>query len=416
MHSRRLLPAAVDVRVLLLTNGIAPEQLGGLQRYVRELATALARAGVDVSVLTRRRSAEDPLREIDRDGVEIMRFRTPAKSRALYAVGYPVAAFTAVWRTVRTRAAGRVLHSHFTLQGMALASLGRPFLHTFHAPVYREIASERQGSYRLPGASERALVAAAHRGETLMLSRAARIITLSEFMRDEVTALSGRAASRTQVVPGGVDTAHFAPGEGIVHPAATDADPLLFCARRLVPRTGVLELVRAMPRIAHARPAVRLVLAGAGALEGDVRREIQHLELQHHVHLSGRVSDEDLVRWYRSADLVVLPTQELEGFGLATAEALASGTPVLGTPAGATPELLTDLDPGLVAADVTPDAIADAVIALASDRKRLLALASQARARVHPAMSWPHIVQRHLEVYEALSARSTAERRSESRT
>ena len=89
---------------------------------------------------------------------------------------------------------------------------------------------------------------------------------------------------------------------------------------------------------------------------------------------------------------------------------------MLGTPAGATPELLTDLDPGLVAADVTPDAIADAVIVLASDRKRLLALASQARARVHPAMSWPHIVQRHLEVYEALSARSTAERRSESRT
>jgi glycosyltransferase involved in cell wall biosynthesis len=98
----------------------------------------------------------------------------------------------------------------------------------------------------------------------------------------------------------------------------------------------------------------------------------------------GRVSDEDLVRWYRSADLVVLPTQELEGFGLATAEALASGTPVLGTPAGATPELLTDLDPGLVAADVTPDAIADAVIAMTSDRTRLLALASQARGSRPP--------------------------------
>jgi glycosyltransferase involved in cell wall biosynthesis len=400
---RRSLPAAVDVRVLLLTNGIAPEQLGGLQRYVRELATGLARAGVDVSVLTRRRSAEDPPRELDPDGVEIMRFATPAKGRALYAVGYPAATFRAVWRAVGTRAAGRVLHSHFTLQGMALAAFGRPFLHTFHAPVYREIASERQGSYRLPGGSEQALVAAARRGETFMLSRATRIITLSEFMRDEVTALSGRAASRTDVVAGGVDTARFAPGEGIVHPAATDADPLLFSARRLVPRTGVVELVRAMPRIADARPAVRLVIAGAGALEGDVRREIQHLALQRHVHLLGRVSDEDLVRWYRSADLVVLPTQELEGFGLATAEALASGTPVLGTPAGATPELLTDLDPGLVAADVTPDAIADAVIALASDRKRLLALASQARARVHPAMSWPQVVQRHLEVYEALA-------------
>jgi glycosyltransferase involved in cell wall biosynthesis len=390
--------------VLLLTNGIAPEQLGGLQRYVRELATALARAGVEVSVLTRRRRAEDPRHEIDDDGVEIMRFATPAKGRLLYPVGYPAATFRAVRRAAGTRApARRVLHSHFTLQGMAMAALGRPFLHTFHAPVYREIASERQGSYRLPGGSERALVAAARRGETFMLARATRVITLSEFMRGEVIALSGRAASRTDVVPGGVDTAHFSPGEGIAHPAATDAEPLLFCARRLVPRTGVLELVRAMPRIAQTCPAVRLVIAGAGALEGDVRREIQHRALQRHVHLLGRVSDDDLVRWYRSADLVVLPTQELEGFGLATAEALASGTPVLGTPAGATPELLTGLDPGLVAADVTPDAIADAVIALASDRTRLLALAARARARVHPAMGWPQIVQRHVAIYEALA-------------
>jgi glycosyltransferase involved in cell wall biosynthesis len=359
-------------------------------------------SGVDVSILTRRRNADHRLREVDPDGVEILRFRTPAKSGALYALAYPLSTFGAVWRAARTQGVGRILHSHFTLQGMALASLGRPFLHTFHAPVYREIASERQGSYRLPGTSQRALVAAARHGEALMLSRATRIITLSEFMRDEVTALCGRAAPRTQVVPGGVDTARFAPGVGIVHPAAADADPLLFCARRLVPRTGVLELVRAMPRIARARPRVRLVIAGAGALEGDVRREIQNIALQNHVQFMGRVSDEDLVRWYRSADLVVLPTQELEGFGLTTAEALASGTPVLGTPAGATPELLTDLDPGLVTKDVTPDAIADAVIALTSDRMRLLMLASQARARVHPGLSWPRIVERHLEVYEAL--------------
>jgi glycosyltransferase involved in cell wall biosynthesis len=392
------------MRVLLLTNGIAPEQLGGLQRYVRELAAALARAGVDVTVLTRRRTEGDPPRELAPDGIEILRFQTPSKASALYAIDYPVTTLRAVSRTVRTTGAARVLHSHFTLHGMALALLGRPFLHTFHAPVHREIASERQGSYRLPGASERVLVAAARRGEGLMLSRATRIITLSEFMRAEVTSLWAGAGRRTAVLPGGIDTERFSPGEGIAHPAAANADPLLFCARRLVPRTGVIELVRAMPHVVRARPRVRLVIAGAGALEGDVRIEIRRLGLGDRVHLAGRVSDDDLVRWYRSADLVVLPTQQLEGFGLTTAEALACGTPVLGTPAGATPELLGELDAGLVASDVTPTAIADGVISLTSDRDRLGRLAARARARVHPALSWPRIAQRHIEVYEAIGA------------
>jgi glycosyltransferase involved in cell wall biosynthesis len=390
------------MRVLLLTNGIAPEQLGGLQRYVRELASALARAGVDVAVLTRQRDAEHPLQEVAADGVQILRFRTPRKSSRAYAFGYPLSTVAAVWRTVRTVGAGRVMHSHFALQGMALASLRRPFLQTFHAPVHREIASERQGSYWLPGPSERVLVAAARRSEALMVDRASRIITLSRYMRDEVSALSPSAARRTDVLPGGVDTARFAPGAGIVHPIVAEADPLLFCARRLVPRTGVLELMRAMPTIVRACPGVRLVVAGAGPLEREVRVQVQSLAIQDSVHLIGRVSDEDLVRWYRSADLVVLPTQELEGFGLTTAEALACGTPVIGTPAGATTELLAELDPALVARDVTPDAIADAVVALMSNRERLSRLASRARARVHPAMSWPAIARRHREIYEDL--------------
>jgi glycosyltransferase involved in cell wall biosynthesis len=398
------------MRVLLLTNGIVPEQLGGLQRYVRELASALARTGVDVAVLTRQRNPEYPLHEVAGDGVEILRFRTPPKSSAIYALGYPMSTAAAVRRTVRTTASGRVLHSLFTLHGIALATLRRPFLHTFQAPAYREIASERQGSYRLPGRSEQALVAVARRSEALMLSRASRVITLSRYMRDEVRALSPRAAQRTDVLPGGVDTARFTPGKGIVHPVTAEADPLLFCARRFVPRTGVLELVRAMPQILDARPRAALVIAGAGPLQSDVRSEITRLGLEDGVHVVGRVSDEHLVRWYRSADLVVLPTQELEGFGLTTAEALACGTPVLGTPAGATPELLDDLDPGLVTKDVTPGAIADAVIALTSDRERLSVLASRARARVHPSMSWPRIAQRHLEIYEELCDAGAAPR------
>jgi glycosyltransferase involved in cell wall biosynthesis len=58
----------------------------------------------------------------------------------------------------------------------------------------------------------------------------------------------------------------------------------------------------------------------------------------------GYVPDDDLPTVYRSADVFVLPTTELEGFGLATLEALASGLPVVGTPVGGTVELLSELE------------------------------------------------------------------------
>jgi glycosyltransferase involved in cell wall biosynthesis len=79
------------------------------------------------------------------------------------------------------------------------------------------------------------------------------------------------------------------------------------------------------------------------------------------VQLLGLVPDDELRDWYRAADIFVLPTVELEGFGMVTIEALACGTPVVGTPVGATPELLTRLDPRLLAESSAPPDIAAAI-------------------------------------------------------
>jgi glycosyltransferase involved in cell wall biosynthesis len=73
------------------------------------------------------------------------------------------------------------------------------------------------------------------------------------------------------------------------------------------------------------------------------------------------VPDGELRDWYRAADAFVLPTVAYEGFGIATAEALASGTPVVGTPVGATPELLTPLEPAMVSAGTTPEQLRAAI-------------------------------------------------------
>jgi glycosyltransferase involved in cell wall biosynthesis len=385
------------MQVLILTNAITPDKLGGSYRYARELADGLASSGVDVIVATKRIHAGDAALERSPSGALLSRFDVPAKSQRSYVASYPLAVARAVRRALREYP-NAIVHTHYPVPALAVALGTRSFVSTFQAPVHRELLSERQGSYLLPTITHRPMVEAVRLAERLIAQRARRVIVLSEFSRGLLAQLNRRAGAEAIVIPGGIDLERFHPG-----PRGDAPWPALFTARRLVPRTGVGELIAAMPEIVAPYPQATLGIAGTGELDGALRAQISALGLGERVRLLGRVSEDELVRRYQQADLVVLPTQELEGFGLTTAEALACGTPVLGTPAGATPELLAPIDASLVTAGTGPDQIARAALGLLADRARLERLAQVSRARVDPAMGWPAVVARHLEVYESLA-------------
>jgi glycosyltransferase involved in cell wall biosynthesis len=79
-----------------------------------------------------------------------------------------------------------------------------------------------------------------------------------------------------------------------------------------------------------------------------LRRQIEERGLTDHVRLLGFISDAALPLAYRAADINVVPTTALEGFGLTAAEAIAAGTPSMVTPIGGLPEVVTNLSPELV--------------------------------------------------------------------
>ena len=136
-------------------------------------------------------------------------------------------------------------------------------------------------------------------------------------------------------------------------------------------------------------PGLRVVVAGSGS-GSDLTALRDRLGLQGGLDLVGRVPDEELALWYRAADLFVLPTVAYEGFGLATAEALASGTPVVGTPVGATPELLEPLDARLVCRGYGPASLAEAIregLVLATPKLR-----ERCRAHALAHLSWSAVL------------------------
>jgi glycosyltransferase involved in cell wall biosynthesis len=248
-------------------------------------------------------------------------------------------------------------------------------IYLFHSPIGREIelglrsaADERSESVKglLRPFVYRWYGAWATKAERAGLEQADLIVCLSRYMRGELLAAHPGLATPIAVVPGGVDTDRFRPSEDRISDRArfsTASDTtLLVTVRRLEPRMGLDNLVAALPMVIGNMNNLKLLIGGEGQERGALERQIARLGLGEQVRLLGRVPAEKLPRLYAAADLFVLPTRSLEGFGLVTLEALACGTPVAATPMGATPEWLAQLDPRMLAEDASAGSIAAAIL------------------------------------------------------
>jgi glycosyltransferase involved in cell wall biosynthesis/SAM-dependent methyltransferase len=291
-----------------------------------------------------------------------------------------------------------VLHLQQPLSALgALRTKGAkrlPILYTFHSPAPLEYASRAgmTGLHRT-GPVGRAAQLILWAVERTCLRRATRIHVLSDFSADLLWKLYRISSDRIVKIPGGVDTDRFrpAPDRPLLRKALglPIESPLLLTIRNLEARMGLDTLIRAMAILRGQAPDVTLLIGGAGSLRSSLEILSASLDLQQHVRFLGYIPESDLPRYYQAADAFVLPTRELEGFGLVTVEALACGTPVLGTAVGATPEILLPLDPKLILQDTAPEAMAD-------NLARFLA-ASQSQHEAAPSLR--QACRRHAELH-----------------
>jgi glycosyltransferase involved in cell wall biosynthesis len=195
---------------------------------------------------------------------------------------------------------------------------------------------------------------ARRRIERSVMRRCHRVLVLSEFMRERVIGIHTVPEQDIHLAPGAADPTQFAP----VADRAAVRDILklprqrliFFTVRNLVPRMGLDNLVRAVAALpAEVRQDLLVLIGGEGPLRPYLEALVREHHLFPHVRLLGFVPEDQLTSYYQAADLVLMPTAQLEGFGLVTVEALACGTPVLGTPVAATPEILLKVDRNLVA-------------------------------------------------------------------
>jgi glycosyltransferase involved in cell wall biosynthesis len=396
------MPTPASPRVLLVTNSIVDDQLGGLQRYVTELSEALVGRGAQVTVLARRLSREAP-RVAERRGATIVRRAYVSRRNPLYVLLHPLTSAAATAALVRSLPTDVVVHGHFPVQAAPLLVMRRrPFVYTFHAPAHKELVPEHQGRYLMPGLIAETAARSLRVIESSLVRRADRIAVLSEYMLGQVLELAPDARPRSEIIAGGIDLALFSPGRPTRDQWADGAKRLLFTARRMVPRTGVRELVEAVPALLSHQPGIRLAIAGSGPLHDEIENAIRRHGLGSVVRLLGTVGQTELIDWYRRADLAVMPTQELEGFGLAAVEAMGCATPVFATPVGALPEVVGQLGPEFIAAGRSPEQLAGGIATLLDRAQALEAAGAAARDVVERHYGWGTVAERYLELYEAV--------------
>jgi glycosyltransferase involved in cell wall biosynthesis len=127
---------------------------------------------------------------------------------------------------------------------------------------------------------------------------------------------------------------------------------------------GLQQLLHALHTVKQSVPDIWLAIAGRGTLRTTLEQQVEELGLSNHVQFLGYLPDEQLPIAYQAADLTIVPSQALEGFGLILLESLACGTPVLATPVGGMPEVLQPFYPPLITESSDAAAIARRLISL----------------------------------------------------
>ena len=240
---------------------------------------------------------------------------------------------------------------------------GLPMIYAFFSPSHEEyllsLGSSVGPIHRFQASARRCL-------EGFVIRKADRVVVLSEYTKELVVRYHGVPPDRIATIPGGADVLRFrVPGEprnrlkqelglpeGRVH---------LLTVRNLEERMGVDALIEAVHRLNRYRAAYHLTIGGSGPKKDDLLQLVRRLGLDDQVSLVGFIPSEDLPRYYGAADYFILPTAHLEGFGLVTPEAMACGTPVLGTPVGGTIEILSRFDPDHLFSGITARQMADGI-------------------------------------------------------
>jgi len=376
------------VRIVQVSPFFAPHA-GGVESHVRSLAREFAAEGHEVTVVTSRYDRKLPLEE-SMDGFRVLRSRSLGvllRTPLDWGTGNAV-------RSLRAD----VVHVHYPpplTSYFTTRALRRrrdvPICLTYHCDLFLDGLLGRV----MAGLYQQVFVPP-------ILDRVDRIIVHTRSYGSTSAMLRGRELS---VIPSVVDLERFRPGidaHTLRADLGLDGKRILAFTGRLVPHKGVdviLEALTLLPK------DVVLVVIGAGPRLPSLVGQARRLGISDRVRFCPRVSDEDLPRYLALANVFVFPSQNrLEGFGLAVAEAMAAGLPVVTADMPGVREVIEPGREGLLAEPLIAGDLAKKVETLVDDPALARAMGAAGRQRAEARYGLATVAHQLISLYEGLRA------------
>ena len=246
--------------------------------------------------------------------------------------------------------------------------------------------------------------------------RADRVTGCSADLRDRAVAL-GADDRRAETLLHGVDADRFTPSADTrarvraKHGIGAD-DSVVFAVGRLVRKKGFEYLIDAVASLAPRHPRLRLVIAGGGDLDGELRERAAAGGATDHVTFLGSVAHGEVADWLAASDIAAAPSVvddagNVDGLPNTVLEALASATPVVATLAGGIGAVAVDWETALIVAERDAEALAGAIEALVQDPALGARIGRTGRQRMQTEHTWARVAERFEEAY-ALAAQHRA--------
>lgn len=345
------------LRFDFFSDAFYPDWTGGLQRYATELAAVAMDHGHE-GVLWTREWRSDGLEEVSAavgGGALIHNVlsRLPKYMRG------PALTAAAIFGSGMGQPTGDCMVFHTSVLGAAFMrrKRDRAQIYVFHASAGHELLVETASRGKV---NVRTKVKAAFllHLERKCIQSADVVVVLSEFSRKLLQELHPKLFPRVVVIPGGTNVLNL--DSEMTRRTQSRRSRRIVVLRRLEWRMGIDILLHAFAASRAREAGWNVDIVGTGSQEESLRNLADNLGISGSVTFHGRVSEERKTELLDAATLSVLPTRALEGFGLATVEAMARGVIPIVTSAGASPEIVESLSPRLVC-EPTVDSICRAI-------------------------------------------------------
>jgi glycogen synthase len=385
-----------SMRIIMLSWEYPPRIIGGISRVVQNLAQEMKRKNNEVHVVTCRDNEQ--VVEEDDEGVHVHRVKLYDIKSNNFIEWVHHFNFALIEECIRLLNSKKkvfdIVHAH----DWVVAFAARILKYSYGVPVISTIhATEAGRNYGIHTDMQKYI----SNVEWWLTYESWKVIVNSRYMYNHVKDLFDIPEDKMVVIPNGVNPKRFNGYERdykFRRRYASDNEKIVFFVGRLVNEKGAHILIDSIPKIIQYYHDVKFIITGRGEQFDYLRRRAAELGISHKVYFTGYVSDEELCKLYKCADMAVFPSI-YEPFGIVALEAAVAGIPVVVSDTGGLNEILEHGVDGMKFYTGNSNSLADNILELLFNPDRALNMVQKATKKVNQFYNWETITEKTLELY-----------------